>query len=88
MDDKLIDAYSLIKELGKIYTFPRFSIWCGTTNTQKWLDKFNIEIVIYGHLHIRSTKIIGGIRHEEVSLGYPNDWDNKQNMKHYLRKIL
>ena len=84
----IVNHYPLIKELGKIYTFPRFSIWCGTTNTQKWLDKFNIEIVIYGHLHIRSTKIIGGIRHEEVSLGYPNDWDNKQNMKHYLRKIL
>lgn len=84
----IINHYPLLKELGKIYTFPRFSIWCGTTNTQKWLDEFNIEIAIYGHLHIRSTKIINGVRHEEVSFGYPQDWDHSKEMFNYLRKII
>lgn len=52
-------------------TFTRFLIWCGTLLTEGWLDQFNIEVVVYGHLHIRSSKIINGIRHEEVSFGYP-----------------
>ncbi len=84
----VINHYPLLEDLGKIYTFPRFSIWCGTTMTKKWLDLFNIEIAIYGHLHIPSSKIIDGVRHEEVSLGYPNDWDHSKNMKNYLRKIV
>ncbi len=84
----LINHYPLLQQLGKIYTFPRFSIWCGTTLTEKWLDDFNIEIVVYGHLHIRSTKTINGIRHEEVSLGYPRDWDLNRNISYYLRKIV
>lgn len=84
----IINHYPLLKELGKIYTFPRFSIWCGTTHTQNWLDEFNIEIAIYGHLHIRSTKIINGVRHEEVSFGYPQDWDQDKGMFNYLRKIV
>jgi predicted phosphodiesterase len=84
----VINHYPLLKKLGKIYTFPRFSIWCGTTLTEKWLDQFNIEIVIYGHLHIRSSKNIDGIRHEEVSFGYPQDWDKSKGLDFYLRKII
>lgn len=84
----IINHYPLLKELGKIYTFPRFSIWCGTTLTEKWLDQFNIEVVIYGHLHIRSSRIINDVRHEEVSFGYPQDWDHGKGMNHYLRKII
>jgi predicted phosphodiesterase len=83
----IINHYPLLKDLGRIFTFPRFSIWCGTTQTQKWLDQFNIEVVIYGHLHIRSSKIINGVRHEEVSFGYPQDWDHSKGMFNYLRKI-
>jgi Icc-related predicted phosphoesterase len=74
----IVNHYPLLKELGRIYTFPRFSIWCGTTQTQKWLDEFNIEIAIYGHLHIRSAKTINGVRHEEVSFGYPQDWNQQK----------
>ena len=84
----VINHYPLLKELGRIYTFPRFSIWCGTTLTEKWLDQFNIKVIIYGHLHIRSSKIINGVRHEEVSFGYSQDWDRSKEMCHYLRKII
>ncbi|NOQ24216.1 MAG: metallophosphoesterase [Bacteroidales bacterium] len=84
----IINHYPLLKELGKIYTFPRFSIWCGTTLTERWLDQFNIEVAIYGHLHIRSSKIINGVRHEEVSFGYPQDWVKSRGMNYYLRKII
>lgn len=84
----VINHYPLLKELGRIYTFPRFSIWCGTTLTEKWLDLFNIKITIYGHLHIRSSKIVRGVKHEEVSFGYPNDWDHSKGLQFYLRKIV
>jgi hypothetical protein len=84
----VINHYPLLKKLGRIYTFPRFSIWCGTILTEKWLDQFNIEVVIYGQLHIRSSKNIDGIRHEEVSFGYPQDWDKSKGLDLYLRKII
>lgn len=84
----VINHYPLLEALGRIFTFPRFSIWCGTTQTEDWLNRFNIEVVVYGHLHIRSSNIINGVRHEEVSLGYPNDWDHSKGIQFYLRKIV
>ncbi len=84
----VISHYPLLKELGKIYTYPRFSIWCGTTLTEKWLEFYNIKIAVYGHLHLRSSKIVRGVKHEEVSFGYPNQWDHSKDLKYYLRKIV
>jgi len=84
----LINHYPLIKELGRIFTYPRFSIWCGTILTERWLDEFNIGAIVFGHLHIRSSKVIEGIRHEEVSFGYPYQWDQNLNIACYLKKIV
>jgi predicted phosphodiesterase len=84
----VINHYPLLKEIGRIFTYPRFSIWCGTTLTEEWINRFNIQVVIYGHLHIRSSKIINGVRHEEVSLGYSRDWNQNADLLNYLRKIV
>ena len=32
------------------------------------------SVVVYGHLHIRNTQFREGVRFEEVSLGYPQQW--------------
>ena len=67
---------------------PRFSIWCGTTKTNDWHRRFNIEAVIYGHLHLRSSRAIDDVRFDEVSLGYPKQWNQQKPLADYLRRIL
>lgn len=89
-DVKLIvaDHFPLRRELAVLPRIPRFSIWCGTTKTENWHRRFNIEAVVYGHLHLRSSKVIDGVRFEEVSLGYPKQWNQSRGAAHYLRQII
>ncbi len=67
---------------------PRFSVWCGTMLTADWPRRFNVRIVVTGHLHLRSTAVSDGVRYEEVSLGYPRDWNAARGLGAYLRRIL
>lgn len=67
---------------------PRFSIWCGTTLTEEWGVRFGARVVVSGHLHLRTTLWRHGVRYEEVSLGYPRDWQIDRGMDYYLREVL
>jgi 3',5'-cyclic AMP phosphodiesterase CpdA len=89
-DVKLIVAnhFPLRQDLAVLPRIPRFSIWCGTTKTNDWHRRFNIEAAVYGHLHLRSSKVIDGTRFDEVSLGYPKQWNQSKTLEHYLRQIL
>ena len=84
----VINHFPLRRELAVLPRIPRFSIWCGTTKTEHWHRRFNVEAVIYGHLHLRSTREIDGVRFEEVSLGYPKQWNQARGVSHYLRLIV
>lgn len=84
----LVNHYPLRRELVRIPRIPRFSPWCGTTRTEDWHRRFNARVVIYGHLHVRRTDIRDGTRFEEVSLGYPRQWDQSRGIAPYLREIL
>ncbi len=84
----LVNHFPLRADLAVLPRIPRFSIWCGTTRTNDWHRRFNIETVIYGHLHMRSSKTIDNVRFEEVSLGYPKQWDPRKTLQDYLRRIL
>ena len=80
--------FPLRADLAVLPRIPRFSIWCGTTRTIDWMSRFNIEAAVYGHLHLRSTTQIDGVRFEEVSLGYPKQWNQARPLSEYLRRIL
>jgi hypothetical protein len=67
---------------------PRFTIWCGTTRTADWHTRYAAEVVVSGHLHMRSTRWRNGVRFEEVSLGYPAQWQQARGAGAYLRQIL
>lgn len=85
----LINHYPLRSEpLARLRRIPRFTPWCGTQRTHDWHQRFNAEIVIYGHLHIRATDLIDNVRFEEVSLGYAKQWNQEVGMAGYLRQIL
>jgi 3',5'-cyclic AMP phosphodiesterase CpdA len=84
----LVNHFPLKRELVRLPRIPRFSIWCGTERTEDWHRRFKAKVVVAGHLHIRTTDWIDGVRFEEVSLGYPKQWRIRQGMDAYLRQIL
>ncbi len=84
----LINHFPLRREMAQLRRVPRFSPWCGTRLTEDWHQRFRAAVVVYGHLHIRATHARDGVRFEEVSFGYPKDWDPHLGLKPYLRQIL
>jgi len=68
---------------------PEFSIWCGTRHTEDWHRRYRAVVSVHGHLHIPLTEDIDGVRHEEVSLGYPRERAARTRAVAYgLRRIL
>ncbi|MEA2561348.1 MAG: hypothetical protein QOH06_2852 [Acidobacteriota bacterium] len=84
----IINHFPLRRDLAILPRIPRFSIWCGTRLTEDWHIRYRAEAVIYGHLHIRGSYLRDGVRFEEVSLGYPPNWDQSLGIEPYLRQIL
>jgi predicted phosphodiesterase len=84
----LVNHFPLRRELAQLPAIPRFSIWCGTTETETWHLDYRARVVVSGHLHIRSTRWIDGVRFEEVSLGYPRQRSADRDLASYLREIL
>ncbi|HEY0781385.1 MAG TPA: metallophosphoesterase [Thermoanaerobaculia bacterium] len=84
----LINHFPLRYDLAVLPRIPRFSIWCGTRRTEDWHVRFRAHAVVYGHLHIRNTTFRDGVRCEEVSLGYPQNWNPERTVESYLREIL
>lgn len=83
----MINHFPLRQELAYLPRIPRFSLWCGTTQSDQWHTRFPVSVVVYGHLHIRNTQFREGVRFEEVSLGYPQQWQAARGLTSYLRKI-
>jgi 3',5'-cyclic AMP phosphodiesterase CpdA len=84
----LINHWPLRYDLARPPRVPRFSIWCGSTRTEDWPTRFRAQAVINGHLHMRTTIVRDGITHQEVSLGYPRDWNQERGVDWYLRNVL
>lgn len=84
----LINHYPLRYDLAVLPLIPRFTLWCGTKRTEDWHQRFSVAAVVYGHLHIRNSQWRDGVRFEEVSLGYPRQWDAEKEVADYLRQIL
>lgn len=84
----LINHYPLREDLVRLTKIPRFSLWCGTRQTENWHLRFGASVVVSGHLHIRSTDYRDGVRFEEVSLGYPRNWSQTKGIQGYIRQIL
>ena len=84
----LVNHFPLRADLVRLPRIPRFSLWCGTRRTEMWHTRFRAKVVVTGHLHIRTTDWIDGVRFEEVSLGYPRHWRRERGIDGYLREIL
>lgn len=84
----LAGHWPLREDLVRIPRIPRFAPWCGTRRTEDWHRRFRAVAAISGHLHLRRTDWRDGTRFEEVSLGYPAQWDAAKGIAAYLRNVL
>ncbi|KAL5118595.1 hypothetical protein ACEQ8H_003446 [Pleosporales sp. CAS-2024a] len=84
--------WPLRADLVTLPAIPRFSLWCGTTKTADWHNKYHAKVVVSGHLHLRRTDWIDQTRFEEVSWGYPRQWqpclERGLDINDMLREIL
>jgi predicted phosphodiesterase len=83
----LVNHFPLRLDLCRLFRIPRFTPWCGTRQTESWHLRYRAELVVSGHLHMRATDWRDGVRFEEVSLGYPRQWQTDRPISHYLRQV-
>jgi 3',5'-cyclic AMP phosphodiesterase CpdA len=84
----LVNHFPLVREPTRVLRYPVFAQWCGTTRTARWHTRFNAAAVVYGHLHIPRTTWHDGVRFEEVSLGYPREWQRRARPPGLPRQVL
>jgi 3',5'-cyclic AMP phosphodiesterase CpdA len=70
----LVSHWPLLRSPTEVLRYPEFAIWCGTVLTADWLRSLEVAAAVYGHLHIPRTTRHDGVRFEEVSVGYPREW--------------
>ena len=88
MPTVLVNHWPLTPEPTRILRYPEFSLWCGTTASADWHVRHDAVAVVYGHLHIPRTTEEDGVRFEEVSVGYPREWQRHGLVRGALREIL
>lgn len=84
----LVNHFPLVREPTRVLRYPVVAQWCGTVHTADWPRRFNAAAVVYGHLHIPRTIWQDGIRHVEVSLGYPREWRRRARPPVIPRQIM
>jgi 3',5'-cyclic AMP phosphodiesterase CpdA len=84
----LVNHFPLVREPTLVLRYPVFALWCGTTRTADWHRRYNVAAVVYGHLHIPRTTWYDGVRFEEVSLGYPREWQRRAHPPVLPRQIV
>jgi len=84
----LVNHYPLVREPTRVLRYPEFAQWCGTEATADWHLRFPVAAMVYGHLHIPRTTWHDGVRFEEVSLGYPREWQARSSAPALPREIL
>jgi 3',5'-cyclic AMP phosphodiesterase CpdA len=84
----LVNHFPLRYEHARLPLVPRFTLWCGTRRTTDWHARFRAVAVVSGHLHIPTSRVLDGVRFEEVSVGYPRQWRHEDGLESKLRVIL
>jgi hypothetical protein len=83
----LVNHWPLRQDLCRLFRIPRFTPWCGTRRTEDWHVRYSAEVVVSGHLHMRATDFRDGVRFEEISLGYPAQYNAEKGAGGYLRQV-
>ena len=84
----LVSHWPLLQTPAAALRHPEFAPWCGTELTAGWHRSFPVAAAVYGHLHIPRTTTYDGVRFEEVSVGYPREWQRRRAALPQPRVIL
>jgi 3',5'-cyclic AMP phosphodiesterase CpdA len=84
----LINHWPMTRLPTAILRYPQFAQWCGTTATADWHVRYRAAAVVYGHLHIPRVTHEDGVQFDEVSLGYPREWQPRERRLPWPRPIL
>jgi len=84
----LVSHWPLVRAPTGALRHPEFAPWCGTALTADWHRAHRAASVVYGHLHIPRTTWHDGIRFDEVSVGYPREWQRRGGAAPAPRAIL
>jgi len=84
----IVNHFPLLEGPTRMLRHPEFAQWCGTTLSADWHTRFGAVAVVYGHLHIPITSWYDGVRFDEVSLGYPREWQRRSWIEPGPRAIL
>jgi Calcineurin-like phosphoesterase len=83
----LLSHFPLRRRDAHLPSIPQFELWCGTSLTEDWLDRFRARACIFGHLHRPRSFVENECRFEEVSLGYPGQWRHDLGVAAHLRRL-
>ncbi len=84
----LVNHWPLLRDPTRVLRHPDFALWCGTDQTADWHRRYRAAACVYGHLHIPRTTVHDAVRFEEVSLGYPREWNGRGRPTPLARQIL
>jgi predicted phosphodiesterase len=84
----LASHWPLISEPVRALRHQAYAPWCGTTATADWHKRHQVLSCVYGHLHIPRSTRHDGVRFEEVSVGYPRQWQRRGTAPPPPRAIL
>jgi 3',5'-cyclic AMP phosphodiesterase CpdA len=84
----LVSHWPLVRRPTDVLWYPQFAQWCGTDRTADWHLRYRAAAAVYGHLHIPRTTHYDGVRFEEVSLGYPREWQRRSSGPAPMRRIM
>ena len=73
----LASHWPLVRDPVAALRHQEFAPWCGTTLTAGWHTRYQVVAAVYGHLHIPRSTRYDGVRFEEVSVGYPREWQRR-----------
>jgi hypothetical protein len=84
----LASHWPLLSDPVRALRHQAYAPWCGTTATADWPTRHHVLACVYGHLHIPRSTRHGGVRFEEVSVGYPHQWQRRGTAPPQPRVIL
>ena len=84
----LASHWPLLSDPVRALRHQAYAPWCGTTATADWHTRHHVLACVYGHLHIPRTTRYDGVRFEEVSVGYPREWQRRGSAPPPPRVIL
>ena len=73
----LASHWPLLSDPVRALRHQAYAPWCGTMLTADWHVRHQVAACVYGHLHIPRGTRHDGVRFEEVSVGYPREWQRR-----------